>query len=194
MGVTRCWMWRHCCDARHRRRRRTFSDHYSWPDVRDLLLQLQDFLGKRVDLRILFVDFFRQRFNLRAVSCFHGLRGRRLSKSDAKRRNQCHTKNSRELHRVEDLATGSFVWQATFAALYSSLCRYGRGAGVRRGLGVGVPLGVGLGLAVAVGVAIGVAVIVGVLVAVGVAVVVDVGVGVGVGVDAAAQYLPPVFK
>src|SRR6266446_9138564 len=46
--------------------------------MRNLLLQLEDFLRESVDLRVLFVDFFRQRFKLRHVDRFGGLRRRSL--------------------------------------------------------------------------------------------------------------------
>jgi len=94
-----------------RGRWRSLSDHYAWPDVRDLLLQLQDFLGKRINFGVLFVDFFCQRFDLSGISWFCRLRRGRLRKRSAKRRNQDRTKNTCELHRVEKLATGIFVWQ-----------------------------------------------------------------------------------
>lgn len=58
--------------------------------------------------------------------------------------------------------------------------------GVERGRGVGCGFGVGVALGVPVGVGVGVTV--------AVAVAVGAIVGVGVGLDAAAQYLPPVFK
>jgi len=48
-------------------RRRTFSDHYARTHVRDLLFQLEDLLRKRVNLGVLFVYFFRQRFKLSII-------------------------------------------------------------------------------------------------------------------------------
>jgi hypothetical protein len=46
--------------------------------VRNLLLQFEDFLRERVNLGVLLVYLFRQRFKLTGVSRFEGLRCRRL--------------------------------------------------------------------------------------------------------------------
>jgi hypothetical protein len=48
-------------------RRRIFSNHYARATVRDLLFQLENLLGQRVDLGVLFVYLFYQRFELRGI-------------------------------------------------------------------------------------------------------------------------------
>src|SRR5439155_11139581 len=69
----------------------------------NLLLQLEDFLRKRINFDVLFVDLFCQSFELGGVSCFSGLWRRRLSRRSPKPKNQCPAENSCELHRAETL-------------------------------------------------------------------------------------------
>ena len=45
----------------------TFSNHYARANVRDLLFQFENLLRKRVNLCILFVYFFCQRFKLSSI-------------------------------------------------------------------------------------------------------------------------------
>ena len=85
-------------------RRRTFSDHYSRTRVCDLLFQLEDLLRKRVNLGVLFVYLFRQRFKLSVIICFARLRRGRLSRSNANQpEKECRAKNQSELHRRKTL-------------------------------------------------------------------------------------------
>jgi len=72
--------------------------------MRNLLLQLEDFLRESVDLRVLFIDFFCQRFKLRQFERFGGFRRRRLGWSRRKqgetRKERCKESNS-QLHRAK---------------------------------------------------------------------------------------------
>jgi len=45
----------------------SFSDHYAWPSMRELLLQSENLLRKRVDLGVLFLNLFCQSFKLRGL-------------------------------------------------------------------------------------------------------------------------------
>ena len=45
----------------------SFSDHYTWPSMRELLLQFENLLRKRVDLGVLFVNLLCQSFKLRGL-------------------------------------------------------------------------------------------------------------------------------
>jgi hypothetical protein len=72
--------------------------------VCDLLFQLEDLLRKRVNLRILFVYLFCQRFKLSRIIWFIRLRRRRLSGRSAKRpEKERREKNRCELHRGKTL-------------------------------------------------------------------------------------------
>ena len=64
------WMWRRpgCSGSGGASwRRRAFSNHYARANVRDLLFQFEDLLRKRINLRILFVYLFCQRFKLSSI-------------------------------------------------------------------------------------------------------------------------------
>lgn len=64
--------------------RRRLTDHHSRPHLGNLLLQFQNLLGERIDLRVLVVDLLAQgleRF-LRLVVAGKSLRGRRCTKED----------------------------------------------------------------------------------------------------------------
>ena len=57
---------------------RGFSDHYAWPRMRELLLQFENLLRKRVDFGVLFVNLFYENFKLRGLSRFSFVRHRAL--------------------------------------------------------------------------------------------------------------------
>ncbi len=59
--------WRPRFGGRRSCRRRTFSDHYARAHVCDLLFQFEDLLRKRVNLGVLFLYLFRQRFKLSII-------------------------------------------------------------------------------------------------------------------------------
>src|SRR6059058_909634 len=85
-------------------RGRAFSNHYAWANMRDLLFQLEDLLRKRVNLRILFVHLFYQRFELYSIIRFVSLRRRRLTRPSAKQpQEEYRTTNRYELHRGKTL-------------------------------------------------------------------------------------------
>ena len=45
----------------------SFTDHYAWPSMRELLLQFENLLRKCVDLGVLFVNLLCQSFKLRGL-------------------------------------------------------------------------------------------------------------------------------
>lgn len=71
--------------------------------MRELLLQFENLLRKRVDFGVLFVNLFRQRFKLRGVSRFRTMRSWALRKSHAKRERAHHAENAGYLHRRQIL-------------------------------------------------------------------------------------------
>jgi hypothetical protein len=68
-----------------------------------LLLELEDFLRKRIDFCILFVDFFCQCFDLSRVSWLCSFRRRRLTRSGPNCEKEARTENRWKLHRAETL-------------------------------------------------------------------------------------------
>src|SRR5436853_7823662 len=89
------------------RRRRTFSDHYSRANMRELLLKFEDFLRKRVDFGVLFLNLFCQRFELDGLSRFCRIRRGGLRRTGPKRKRDYHPENE-NLHPSE-IATGTFI-------------------------------------------------------------------------------------
>src|SRR4029453_10722882 len=81
----------------------SFSDHYTWPSMRELLLQFENLLRKRVDFGVLFINFFCQRFKLRGLSRFSLVRCGVLRKSSPKRQSAYCAENAGHLHRREIL-------------------------------------------------------------------------------------------
>lgn len=96
--------WRSSCSGGAGSRRRTFSYHYAGAKVRDLLFQLEDLLRKRVNLGVLFVYLFCQRFKLSGIIRFARLRRGRFSGRSAKQpEKERRAKNHCELHRGKTL-------------------------------------------------------------------------------------------
>jgi hypothetical protein len=72
--------------------------------VCDLLFQFEDLLRERVNLGVLFVYLFCQRFKLSGIIRFARLRRGRLSRRNAKQpEKECRAKNHCELHRGKTL-------------------------------------------------------------------------------------------
>ena len=70
--------------------------------MRELLLQFEDFLRKRVDFGVLFVNLFRQRFKLGDLSRCCRIRRGGLRRSDPKRKTAYRPENG-TLHHSEIL-------------------------------------------------------------------------------------------
>ena len=103
--ICACRMWRRCsCSRRAGRRGSALSDHHARAHVGDLLFQLEDFLRKRVNLRVLFVYLFHERFKLSCIIRLARFLRRGLSRRSAKQpENERRTKNQCELHRGKTL-------------------------------------------------------------------------------------------
>src|SRR6266480_7522069 len=84
----------------------TFSDHYTWPSMRELLLQSENLLRKGVDFGVLFVNLFCQSFKLRGLSRFCFMRGGAFRKSHPKRERAYCAENAGYLHGNEILPSG----------------------------------------------------------------------------------------
>lgn len=84
----------------------SFSDHYTWPSMRELLLQFENLLRKRVDLRVLFVNLLCQSFKLRGLGRFSLVRHGTLRRSSPKCESTYCAENTDYSHLSEILPPG----------------------------------------------------------------------------------------
>jgi hypothetical protein len=71
--------------------------------MRELLLQFENLLGKRVDFGVLFIDLFCQSFKLRGLTRFSFVRRGALRRSNPKRETAYCAEYASYLHRSEIL-------------------------------------------------------------------------------------------
>src|SRR5262249_30415705 len=94
----------------------SFSDHYTWPRMRELLLQFENLLRKGVDFGVLFVKLSCQSFKLRGLSRLSFVRGGALRRNRPKHERAYCAENASYLHRGEILPWGDLS-DKQFAAL-----------------------------------------------------------------------------
>ena len=77
--------------------------------MRELLLQFENLLRKRIEFGVLFVNLFCQRFELRGFSRFFLMRRGGFRERYAKRERAHRAQNAGCLHRCGNVAIGAFV-------------------------------------------------------------------------------------